>query len=142
MPSTGMLRRVALVRTDVSAESIASIIRVTRISELATTLAVRSVLRLLLIANVVSSSPFCLLIALISFMKNVFLVDDFFGWKCFNGFSPNETIPFKSDYQFLKVNCSFCLIKHLATKTNTGLHIRQVKLFYDSLARYTRTYIS
>jgi hypothetical protein len=35
-----MLRRVALVRTDVSEEHIASIIRVTRIGELGTTLAV------------------------------------------------------------------------------------------------------
>jgi hypothetical protein len=34
MPSFGMLRRVALVRTDVSEERIASIIRVTRIGEL------------------------------------------------------------------------------------------------------------
>jgi hypothetical protein len=37
-----MLRRVALVRTDVSEERSASIIRVTRIGELGTTLAVTS----------------------------------------------------------------------------------------------------
>jgi hypothetical protein len=37
-----MLRRVALVRTDVSEELSASFIRVTRISELGTTLAVAS----------------------------------------------------------------------------------------------------
>jgi hypothetical protein len=37
-----MLRRVALVRTDVSEERISSIIRVTRIGELGTTLAVTS----------------------------------------------------------------------------------------------------
>jgi hypothetical protein len=37
-----MLRRVALVRTDVSEELIASFIRVTRIGELGTTLAVTS----------------------------------------------------------------------------------------------------
>jgi hypothetical protein len=42
MPSSGMLRRVALVRTDVSEELSASIISVTRIGELGTTLAVRS----------------------------------------------------------------------------------------------------
>jgi hypothetical protein len=36
MPSSGILRRVALVQTDVSEESIASIIRVTRIGELGT----------------------------------------------------------------------------------------------------------
>jgi hypothetical protein len=42
MPSSGMLRRVALVRTDVSEELSASFIRVTRIGELGTTLAVTS----------------------------------------------------------------------------------------------------
>jgi hypothetical protein len=42
MPSSEMLRRVALVRTDVLEEHIASIIKVTRIGELATTLAVTS----------------------------------------------------------------------------------------------------
>jgi hypothetical protein len=36
MPSSGMFRRVDLVRTDVSEELSASIIRVTRIGELAT----------------------------------------------------------------------------------------------------------
>jgi hypothetical protein len=38
MASSGILRRVALVRTDVSEEFSASIIRVTRIGELGTTL--------------------------------------------------------------------------------------------------------
>jgi hypothetical protein len=65
MPSSGMLRRVALVRTDVSEEHNASIIRVTRIGELGTTLPVtsrllvfpRSVRRLLVTANVVPTSP-------------------------------------------------------------------------------------
>jgi hypothetical protein len=42
MPSSGMLCRVALVKTDVSVERITSIIRVTRIGELGTTLAVTS----------------------------------------------------------------------------------------------------
>jgi hypothetical protein len=40
MASSGMIRRVALVRTDVLEELSAAIIRVTRIGELGTTLAV------------------------------------------------------------------------------------------------------
>jgi hypothetical protein len=40
MASSGMLRRVGLVRTDVSEELSASFIRVTRIGELGTTLVV------------------------------------------------------------------------------------------------------
>jgi hypothetical protein len=47
MASSGMLRRVALVRTDVSVERSASFIRVTRIGELGTKLAVTSNLRTL-----------------------------------------------------------------------------------------------
>jgi hypothetical protein len=42
MPSSVMLRRVALVRTDGSEEYSASIMRVTRIGELGTTLAITS----------------------------------------------------------------------------------------------------
>jgi hypothetical protein len=42
MPSSAMLGRVALVRTDVSEECTASIIRVTRIGELGIVLAVTS----------------------------------------------------------------------------------------------------
>jgi hypothetical protein len=42
MVSSGILRRVALVRTDVSEERSASFIRVTRIGELGTTLVVTS----------------------------------------------------------------------------------------------------
>jgi hypothetical protein len=49
------LRRVALVRTDVSEERITSIIRMTKIGELGRTLAfLRSVIRLLVIASVPS----------------------------------------------------------------------------------------
>jgi hypothetical protein len=55
-----MLRRVALVRTDVSEEPGAPFLRVTKIGELGTTLAVtskflRSVRRLLVTASVVAS---------------------------------------------------------------------------------------
>jgi hypothetical protein len=42
MVSSGLLRRAALVRTDVSEEPSASFIRVTRIGELGTTLAATS----------------------------------------------------------------------------------------------------
>jgi hypothetical protein len=51
-----MLRRLALVRTDVSGELSASIIRVTRIGELGTTLAVTRN-RLVVTANDAPSSP-------------------------------------------------------------------------------------
>jgi hypothetical protein len=65
MASSSILRRVALVRTDVSDELSASFIRVTGIGELETTLAVtsnrrtllRSVRQLLVTASVVPSSP-------------------------------------------------------------------------------------
>jgi hypothetical protein len=66
MPSSGMLRRVALVRTDVSEEPSASFIRVTRVGDLGTTLTatskkylvfLRSVRRLLVAGSVVHSSP-------------------------------------------------------------------------------------
>jgi hypothetical protein len=55
--SSGMLHRVALIRTGVSEELSASIIRVTRIGELGTLLAVtsRSMCRLLVMANIPSS---------------------------------------------------------------------------------------
>jgi hypothetical protein len=60
MASSEMFRGVALVRTDVSEELSASFIRVTRIGELGTTLAVTSnrstLLRLLVTTSVVLSS--------------------------------------------------------------------------------------
>jgi hypothetical protein len=58
MASSWMLRRVVLVKTDVSEELNASIIRMTRIGELGTTLPVSSnVRRLLVTPGVVPSSP-------------------------------------------------------------------------------------
>jgi phospholipid N-methyltransferase len=60
MPSSGILRRVAIVRTDVSEEHIAFIIRFTRIGELGTKLAatffLSSVRQLLVTPKVVPSS--------------------------------------------------------------------------------------
>jgi hypothetical protein len=61
--SSGMLRRVALVRTDVSEEFSAPFLRVTRTGELGTTLAVT---RLLVTGSVVPISPI-----LITLMKEV-----------------------------------------------------------------------
>jgi hypothetical protein len=73
-----MLRSEALVRTDVSEEGIASIIRVTRIGELRTTLAVTSnrstlhiiflhnVLRLLFTANADLSSPIKIILIIVA----------------------------------------------------------------------------
>jgi hypothetical protein len=70
MVSSGMLRRVALVRTDVSEEPGASFIRVTRIGPTYTAkkyLAFfRSVRRLLVAACVIPSSPI-----LVTLMKEV-----------------------------------------------------------------------
>jgi hypothetical protein len=57
MVSSGMLRGVVLVRTDVSEELSTSFIRVTRIGELGTSVFLRSVRRLLVAASVVPSSP-------------------------------------------------------------------------------------
>jgi hypothetical protein len=58
MVSSGMLRRVALVRTDVSEELSASLIRVTIIgAHLITWYYFRSVRRLLVTASVVTSTP-------------------------------------------------------------------------------------
>jgi hypothetical protein len=67
MASSGMLRRVAHVRTDVSEELSASFIRVRRIGELGTTLAVTSnrhaLRRNASTASVVPSSPILLTLA-------------------------------------------------------------------------------
>jgi hypothetical protein len=55
MPSSGMLRRVTLVRTDVSEGRSVSSIKVTRISELGALAVTSSVCRLLVTANAPSS---------------------------------------------------------------------------------------
>jgi hypothetical protein len=55
MPSSGVLRLVALVRIDVSEQCITSVFRVTRNGELGTALAVTS--NRLVTANIVPSSP-------------------------------------------------------------------------------------
>jgi hypothetical protein len=68
-----MLRRVALVRTDVSEERSASIIRVTRIDELGPTSAVTSNRCTLVTANVSPSSPILvtLMRKALKFLRNV-----------------------------------------------------------------------
>jgi hypothetical protein len=88
MASSGMLRRVALVRTDISEELSSSTIRVKRITELGTTLAVtdaryeetqsvkhfvflRSLRRLLVTANVVPSSLILITLTSAKFLRNV-----------------------------------------------------------------------
>jgi hypothetical protein len=74
IPSFCMLRRVALVRNDVSVKHMACIIRVTRIGELETRLAVTSNKRTLLVtANVVSSSQilFALMMEVIFLPRNI-----------------------------------------------------------------------
>jgi hypothetical protein len=71
--------RAALVRTDVSGEHIASIIRVTRIGELRTMLEVTSNRRTLLItANIVPSSPIfvALMMEVIHFSETSVLIKD------------------------------------------------------------------
>jgi hypothetical protein len=69
MLSSGMLRRVALAKSQVSEERIASTIRMTRIGELGIILAVtkylviiRGVRRLLVTANVFPSSPILVIV--------------------------------------------------------------------------------
>jgi hypothetical protein len=69
MWSSGMLRRVALVRTDVSEEPSSSIIRVTRIGELETTLAVTSSRRTLRLLDNVGSLTSHKLVGLLGLLR-------------------------------------------------------------------------
>jgi hypothetical protein len=73
MVSSGMLHRVTLVRTDVSEELRASFIKVPKIGELGTTLAVtsnrRTRRRNTKFGSVVPSSP--ILVTLMKFLRNV-----------------------------------------------------------------------
>jgi hypothetical protein len=75
MPSSGMLHHVALVRTDVSEELSASFIRLTRIGELGTILAVTSnqhmLCQLLVTASIVPSSPILVTLMKAKFLRNV-----------------------------------------------------------------------
>jgi hypothetical protein len=66
-----MINRVALVRTDVSEERIASIIRVTRIDELGTTLAVTSNRNTLWKNTMASRVPFHVLVAVSGRIANI-----------------------------------------------------------------------
>jgi hypothetical protein len=72
MPSSGMLHRVTLVRTDVSEQRIASIIRVTRIGELRTLTVTRNRSTQLVIFNVPN---WTILVALImeAIRHNIFM---------------------------------------------------------------------
>jgi hypothetical protein len=74
MASSGMLRRIDLIRIDVSEERSDSFISMTTIGELGTTLAVTSsVRRLLVAASIVPSSPFVVILMMGggTFLRNV-----------------------------------------------------------------------
>jgi hypothetical protein len=73
MPSSGMLRRVALVRIDVSEERIASIVRVTVTSN-QSTLQKIIVLQLLITVNDVPSSPILVTLMMVAIRSSESLV--------------------------------------------------------------------
>jgi hypothetical protein len=95
MVSSGILRRVALVRTDVS-EEFSDSIRVTRIGELGTTLAVTSNVRWLLVtASVVPSSPI-----LVADERGVKFLRNVGSYKATRRNIPEETILLNKVYLF------------------------------------------
>jgi hypothetical protein len=88
MPSSGMLRHVAPVRTDVSEEISTSIIRATRIDELGTTLAVTSNRRTLMMKALSSSEASVLIRAT---RRNIPEDGILHGGNVFSGEGPDGT---------------------------------------------------
>jgi hypothetical protein len=108
MASSGMLRRVALVRSDVSEERSAPFIRVTRIGELGTTLVVTNNRRTLqripkrasvakLRASVVPSSPI-----LVTLMKEALSSSETLFLQEPHGVTSQKTSLFIVFFRFLK----------------------------------------
>jgi hypothetical protein len=102
-----MLRRVALVRTDVSEELSVSFIRVTRISELATTLAVflRSVRRFLVTASVVTRSPILVTLMMEALISSEMLVLT----RATRRSIPEDTIIHRRSHENLKSYTSYLI---------------------------------
>jgi hypothetical protein len=107
MVSSGMLRRVTLLITDVSEEPNVSFIRVTRIGELGTTLAVtsngRTLRRLIVTASVVPSSSI-----LVTLMREALSSSETSVLKKPHGVTSHKT-PFFNNYTilFLRVTTRF-----------------------------------
>jgi hypothetical protein len=109
MSSSGMLRRVAFIRTEVSGQNIASLIRVTRIGELEITLAVTinrstlvflsSLVRLLVTANVVPSSQI-----LVTLMKEEIRSSEYLVLTRAIHFSQSELESRKSQKDFTRIS--------------------------------------